>query len=411
LDVAAPEVSVIIPCFDAAGTIERALESVLVERGVSLECVVVDDGSTDGTAAIVEAFVGRDPRVVLIRSPSNAGASAARNRALDAARGSWLTFLDADDVLLPGAVAALVGPTRTTDALAVIGQRTWTDGRRTWVSNLYDIPDIRRPGRKSLVSAPGLMYYASATGKLLHRSLTGDLRFEGRVLGDQPWTLRALLRAGDRIEVIGDIVYAWTRQARNAEPGGITATTRSSGRGSADAVRVAISAYRDVCAEADRTVDDPAAREVIAAGYLERLLRSDIGPFLANAVARRDPALPELKDAVRAFLDSVPADLLLRSRGLGAVFRPQVDEWPRLSASSRRTWWSSLLPAVRANRAVAGQLGGPLVAIAVRLVAVRDTAVTRALAEMLFIGVAVARPRARALRNGIRSSAAGLGLR
>ena len=87
------------------------------------------------------------------------------------------------------------------------GRTGWTPGSRPQ----YDRPDIREPGRKSLVANPGLMFYASGTGKLFHRSIREGLRFEGRVLGDQPWTLRALLRAGDRIEVIGDVVYEWDR--------------------------------------------------------------------------------------------------------------------------------------------------------------------------------------------------------
>ncbi len=63
---------------------------------------MVDDGSRDDTAAIVEALAATDPRVVLLRQPENGGVSAARNRALEAARGEWIAFVDADDRLLPG---------------------------------------------------------------------------------------------------------------------------------------------------------------------------------------------------------------------------------------------------------------------------------------------------------------------
>ena len=134
------------------------------------------------------------------------------------------------------------------------------------------------------------MYYASATGKAFHRSLVGDLRFEGRVLGDQPWTLRALLRAGDRIEVIADDVYVWLRQAAElSDPRSITATTRSTARGSVGAVRVAITAHEQVSAEARRTIADTAAQRLVSRVYLERLLRSDLGMYLKRALDRRDP--------------------------------------------------------------------------------------------------------------------------
>ena len=341
-DGAIPELSVIVPCWNAADSIERAIGSVLGDHETSLECVVVDDGSTDGSPAILERLAAADPRVVVIRVPENAGASAARNLALERSRGTWLTFLDADDILTEGGVAALMRPTRTTDALAVIGQRIWDDGTRTWVSGLYDIPDIREPGRKSIASAPGLVYYASATGKALHRSLVGDLRFEGRVLGDQPWTLRALLRAGDRIEVIADDVYVWLRQATElSDPRSITATSRSTARGSAGAVRVAITAHEQVSAEARRTIADPVAQRLVSRVYLERLLRSDLGMYLKRALDRRDPDVAVLLVAFADFLESVPRDLLAEVSPVvvKALYKPLLDAWPWLPPSARDAFW------------------------------------------------------------------------
>jgi glycosyltransferase involved in cell wall biosynthesis len=174
----APRVTVLIPSWNAASTIERAIASVLDAAPVALECVVVDDGSTDGTADVVEAIGRGDQRVRLLRLQENLGVSNARNRGLTLARGEWLAFLDADDRLLPGAIDALVRPTSDPDVLAVIGQRIWTDGARIWLTPVYDNPDVRQPGRKSIATHPGLLYYASSTGKLIHRSLLDGLAFE-----------------------------------------------------------------------------------------------------------------------------------------------------------------------------------------------------------------------------------------
>ena len=166
----APLVTVIVPCWNAAATVGRALASVLEDQPIEVECVVVDDASTDGTGDVVAALAAADPRIVLVRSPQNGGASAARNLGLPHVRGEWLAFLDSDDRLLPGAIGALVSAAVLADALAVVGQRIWSNGEKTWLTKLYDQPDIREPGRKSLVTHPGLMFYASATGKLFHRS-------------------------------------------------------------------------------------------------------------------------------------------------------------------------------------------------------------------------------------------------
>ncbi len=395
---AAPELSVVVPCWNAADSIERALGSVLADRETSLECIVVDDGSTDGSPAILERLAAADPRVVVVRAPHNAGASAARNLALERYRGTWLTFLDADDVFTDGAVAALMRPTRTTDALAVVGQRIWDDGTTTWVSSFYDIPDIREPGRKSLASAPGLVYYASATGKAFHRSLVGDLRFEGRVLGDQPWTLRALLRAGDRIEVIADDVYVWLRQSTElTDPRSITATTRSTARGSVEAVRVAITAHAQVSAEARRTIADPAAQRLVALTYLERLLRSDLGMYLKRALDRRDPAIAELLDAFRAFLEAVPRDLLADESSVvvRALYKPLLDAWPSLPPPARNAFWGILRPVGAVDPSVYRQLGGGRMGqAAMRLVRAVDTGPTRSLASVATGRAAAARRRA-----------------
>lgn len=93
-------VSVIVPAYNAAGTITDTLESLLAQTYPSWEAIVVDDGSTDGTAEIIRGFVERDARIGVIRQP-NGGESAARNSGLAMVRCDWLLFLDADDWISP----------------------------------------------------------------------------------------------------------------------------------------------------------------------------------------------------------------------------------------------------------------------------------------------------------------------
>ncbi len=320
--------TVLLPCWNAASTIERALASVLDEPDISLECVVVDDGSSDGTADIVQAVADRDPRVVLIRIPTNGGVSNARNEGLAVVRGDWLTFLDADDRLLPGGLAALLRPTADPTVRAVVGQRIWTDGERTWLSPLYDIPDIRRPGRKSIATHPGLMYYLALAGKLVHRSLITDLRFEGRVMGDQPWVLGALLRAGDAIEVIADTVYEWSRPRPGVRTGSILTVARGSARGGAAMADRATPVFLAVAAAIDATIVDEPTRKALKRAYFERLIRSDLAEQVRLALDRRDPDTALLFDSLTAFFTGVPVEILTTSDiHVARVLRPPATRW------------------------------------------------------------------------------------
>jgi len=96
---AAPPVSVVIPAYNRAGSIRLAIESVLRQTWADFDLLVVDDGSTDGTQGVVRGIA--DPRLRLIETPRNMGASAARNLGIAEARGRWVAFQDSDDEWLP----------------------------------------------------------------------------------------------------------------------------------------------------------------------------------------------------------------------------------------------------------------------------------------------------------------------
>ena len=102
-----PVVSVIVPAYNASSTIAEALRSALAQTLRETEVLVVDDGSTDDTAAVVERVAERDGRVRLIRQ-ANAGVATARNAAIASARGTFVAPLDADDVWYPEKLAAQV---------------------------------------------------------------------------------------------------------------------------------------------------------------------------------------------------------------------------------------------------------------------------------------------------------------
>ena len=141
---ATPVVSIVIPLYNRANTLPRAVASVQSQDFTDWELILVDDGSTDNGAEAVLAL--GDPRLRLIRHPVNRGAPAARNTGIAAARAPLIAFLDSDDEWLPGKLSAQVA------ALA------------------------RAPARLG----------ALVTGFVLHRQATGG-RFERCPAADGTW--------------------------------------------------------------------------------------------------------------------------------------------------------------------------------------------------------------------------------
>lgn len=91
-----PEISVIVPVYNAEKWLRRCLDSILDQTVTNFELLLIDDGSDDGSGIICDEYAARDERVRVIHKP-NGGASSARNVGIDNARGVWIAFADADD--------------------------------------------------------------------------------------------------------------------------------------------------------------------------------------------------------------------------------------------------------------------------------------------------------------------------
>lgn len=171
--------SVIIPCYKAAATLSRAVESALEGAPCDLQILLVDDGSPDETGALCDALAAQDARITALHRP-NGGAGAARNTGLEAAQGDWVLFLDADDQLLPGLWQALEHLPVTDEDMILFGLRRASappeeavlppaDGRYQGLAALGE-------SLSPLLFDTGLL--AAPYPKLFRRSTIGTLRFE-----------------------------------------------------------------------------------------------------------------------------------------------------------------------------------------------------------------------------------------
>ncbi|MET3351148.1 UNVERIFIED_ORG: glycosyltransferase involved in cell wall biosynthesis [Arthrobacter sp. UYEF1] len=127
-----PRTTVILPAYNAADFLERAVRSVMAQTDPDFELVIVDDHSTDGTLDLARRLESEFGNLTVIALPSNAGVSAARNAGLDAARGSWISFIDSDDQYLPVFLETMHSATAP-DVDLVVGGRivVQSDGTET----------------------------------------------------------------------------------------------------------------------------------------------------------------------------------------------------------------------------------------------------------------------------------------
>ena len=124
-------ISVIIPAYNSAPFLGETLDSLRAQTHKAWEAVVVDDGSTDNTREIIDAYSEKDSRIRCV-SQKNAGVSAARNRGLEEAAGDYVVFLDADDLYEPNALQAFAEKAEQTGADIILGRlRFLENGKKT----------------------------------------------------------------------------------------------------------------------------------------------------------------------------------------------------------------------------------------------------------------------------------------
>ena len=185
-------ISVIIPLYNKVREIERTLRSVLRQSVLPLEVIVVDDGSTDGSAEVVESLAS--PIVKLIKQ-KNAGVSAARNRAMELAQGEWVAMLDGDDWWEDGYLENVERMIELCPAAGAIGTAFWIDGGKGLV--LGDTPD-----KEGVVE----FFKESMSRYVLIPSATVVRRDLALALGGFPVGMR-----------MAEDQYLWTKIARTAQ--------------------------------------------------------------------------------------------------------------------------------------------------------------------------------------------------
>jgi glycosyltransferase involved in cell wall biosynthesis len=210
-----PLVSIVIAAFNAEATIEETCRAALAQTYASIEVLVVDDGSTDATAAMVLALADRDPRLRLIRQ-HNRGVAAARNAGIAAARGELLAPLDADDLWAPGKIAAQVSRLAQAGADTALVYCWWA-----WIDEHGFVMDRSPPWRiegRALQRLVEINVTGNASVPLFRRSVVvalGGYRTELKDAGCQgceDWDLVLRVAEKHRVAVVPAVLVGYRRR-------------------------------------------------------------------------------------------------------------------------------------------------------------------------------------------------------
>jgi succinoglycan biosynthesis protein ExoO len=295
-----PRVSVIMANWQGERYLVEAVASVLAQSASDLELLVADDASDDRSLEIVQAAAAADSRVRLLPAAANGGPSAARNRALAAARGQWVAVVDSDDLLHPRRIEILLdaadrlGADMVADDMAFFGTGPGAAGRTLLGPLALCAPWTVTPAffvRSNNANAglPSLGYLKP----LIRRAAMGDLRYDPavRVGEDYDLYLRILLR-GARFEIVPLPLYLYRRHG-----------TSLSHRLSVAALEPLVAAHEAVVATLGR--DGPATDSDLAKALAQR------GRSLGQALR-----FERLVAALKARRVAPAAGLLLRDPAL-----------------------------------------------------------------------------------------------
>jgi CDP-glycerol glycerophosphotransferase len=219
-----PLLSVVVPIHNVEPYLTECLKSLAVQTLEDFEVIMVDDGSSDGSRRIAEDFVAADRRFVLI-GQRNLGPGPARNAGIEQAKGAYLAFADADDVVPPEAYERLVAKLAETGSdLACGAVRRLVDG--VLEESILHEKVFRRPKLCTHITDKQVLIRDRTIWNKVYRRAFWEragLKFAAGIYEDVPVAMQAHVLATS-VDMVGDVVYHWRRrewsitQCRNELP-------------------------------------------------------------------------------------------------------------------------------------------------------------------------------------------------
>ncbi|MCR5558425.1 MAG: glycosyltransferase [Butyrivibrio sp.] len=210
------DVSVIVPAYNRANYINKCIDSVLRQKNVTAEIIIVDDGSTDSTPDICNEYAGMHSNIHVLHQ-INSGMASARNAALDIAAGDYITFLDSDDRLTEDSLIRMITAIKEYDVDAVMGEYDVVSDQGSIIGQ----GEIPGEFRSVVISEKEFWelnknkqcnyLFTVVWGKLYKKEIWKDLQFgEGLRFAEDEYIMPSLIERCGKIYLLGEKVYEMT---------------------------------------------------------------------------------------------------------------------------------------------------------------------------------------------------------
>lgn len=276
------KVSVIVPLYNVAEIIDETLKSLDEQDFSDYEVLLIDDGSSDDTVKIVNAFIKNKPKFKLIEQ-ENAGPAAARNHGLRLANGEYILFVDSDDLIPEFALSLMHQAAVSHQAELVTGATKRFNSEKEWFIPSHLRYNIAKPGEKTITENPELFYSIGPCAKLYHHKLVeGEFFPESIRYGeDQPFVLHTLLNA-EKIFTVEKVVYYY--RLRDGEEQSLTQSVNK------DPMRILQSVF-DVFDFGEREIERSKTEQEVALAYYKRVSDIEFWASLKAIVESKDSTI------------------------------------------------------------------------------------------------------------------------
>lgn len=202
-------ISVVMTAYNMHDYIGEAIESVLRQTHKDLELIIVEDCSTDDTKSIIESYMEKDSRIVLIEHPENLGAGMGRRSGINASNGEYFITIDADDWIEPTFLESLAKRAEKTGADVVSGGITVERGNGYWEKTCYG--DLTTTGHDKVTKFWGEKI-VFMNNKIIRTSLRDEVQYCGRRFIEDTPTIIPMLWLANKVEYVSDTGYHYRMQ-------------------------------------------------------------------------------------------------------------------------------------------------------------------------------------------------------